>query len=279
MKIAIIGLGLIGGSLAKSIKKYTEHICLGLEQDAKTVSKALAEGAIDEVIQAGGLAQADLTIVCLHPEATIDFILKQQEDFRSGSVVIDVCGVKQSVVQSVQSALADRGVIFVGAHPMAGREFSGYDYAVADLYQGASFIMTPTADVPESVLEMLDALAHQLGFARVVRTTAAVHDQTIAFTSQLAHVVSNGYIKSPTLQNESGFSAGSFLDLTRVAKLNEQMWTELFMMNREPLLFEVTNIIEHLRQYQQALADNDAEMMCQLLREGRILKEESLKVR
>lgn len=279
MQIAVVGLGLIGGSFCKSIKKYTTHTCWGLDEDEFVLQQAAMEGAIDGVITAQQLGQADLTIVCLHPQTAIDFLLKHKEQFRPGSIVMDTCGVKQAIVDAVEQPLADRGVYFLGAHPMAGREFSGYDYALADLYQGASFIMTPGAGLPQAVLAMAEELAKTLGFAQVVRTTPEMHDQTIAFTSQLAHVVSNAYIKSPTLQNESGFSAGSFLDLTRVAKLNEKMWTELFLMNKDALLFELNNIIDHLAEYRQALAQGDRRTLQQLLKEGRLLKEESLEAR
>lgn len=276
MQIAVVGLGLIGGSFCKSIKKYTSHTCWGLDEDEFVLQQAAMEGAIDGVITAQQLERADLTIVCLHPQTAIDFLLQNRAQFRPGSVVMDACGVKQAIVDAVSGPLAARGVYFLGAHPMAGREFSGYDHALADLYQGASFIVTPGDDLPPAVLAMVEELVGALGFAQVVKTTPERHDQTIAFTSQLAHVVSNAYIKSPTLQNESGFSAGSFLDLTRVAKLNEKMWTELFLMNQEALLFEVDNIISHLTEYRQALAEQDKRTLQQLLKDGRLLKEESL---
>lgn len=276
MQIAVVGLGLIGGSFCKSIKKYTSHTCWGLDEDEFILQQAAMEGAIDGVITAQQLGQADLTIVCLHPQTAIDFLLRYKEQFRPGSVVMDTCGVKQAIVDAVEGPLKERGVHFLGAHPMAGREFSGYDYALADLYQGASFIVTPDAELSQAVLTMVEELAKALGFAQVVKTTPKMHDQTIAFTSQLAHVVSNAYIKSPTLQNESGFSAGSFLDLTRVAKLNEKMWTELFLMNKTALLFELDNIMSHLAQYRTALAEGDSRTLQQLLKDGRLLKEESL---
>lgn len=276
MQIAVVGLGLIGGSFCKSIKKYTSHTCWGLDEDEFILQQAAMEGAIDGVITAQQLGQADLTIVCLHPQTAIDFLLRYKEQFRPGSVVMDTCGVKQAIVDAVEGPLKERGVHFLGAHPMAGREFSGYDYALADLYQGASFIVTPDAELSQAVLTMVEELAKALGFAQVVKTTPKMHDQTIAFTSQLAHVVSNAYIKSPTLQNESGFSAGSFLDLTRVAKLNEKMWTELFLMNKTALLFELDNIMSHLAQYRTALAEEDGRTLQQLLKDGRLLKEESL---
>lgn len=276
MNIAVVGLGLIGGSFCKAISAYTQHHCWGIEQDQATVAKALADGAICKAITVDQLKEADLTIVCLHPQKTIDFLLTNSPLFAPGSIVIDVCGVKEQIIQAVEPVLTGAGVIFIGCHPMAGREFSGYDYALSQLFQEASFIMTPKEETPAPAVHLVAELAKGLGFGQIVQTTPKIHDQTIAFTSQLAHVVSNGYIKSPTLENQSGFSAGSFLDLTRVAKLNEEMWTELFMLNKEALLFEVETLLLQLDQYRLALSQEDAPMMKRLLRAGRELKERQL---
>lgn len=277
MNIAIIGLGLIGGSLAKSIKTYTKYRCWGMDCDQQALTKALADGAIDRKISPEQLKDAQLTIVCLHPQATVEVLLANSDHFNPQGLVIDVCGVKKAVMDAVLPTLKAKGVTFIGTHPMAGREFSGYDYATNDLFSHASFIMTPPENTPSEAIDFLERLAIELGFKRVVITTPAEHDATIAFTSQLAHIVSNGYIKSPTLKNESGFSAGSFLDLTRVARLNPAMWTQLFLYNREALLFEIDTIIKHLEEYQEALVENDGERLQYLLKIGSDLKEESLK--
>ena len=190
---------------------------------------------------------------------------------------MDTCGVKEVIVAQCAPLLKGRGVTFIGAHPMAGREYSGFSYSLTDLFVGASLILTPDETVPSAALDTIRQLAVALGFTNIVLTTPLIHDQTIAFTSQLAHVVSNAYIKSPTLDNESGFSAGSFLDLTRVAKLNEHMWTELFMFNKTPLIHEIEQIMGYLEEYRQALLTDNAAQLEQLLRDGRILKEKSLK--
>ena len=244
--------------------------------NSKSVQMALHADAIDKAIIPEQLGAADLSIICLHPQGIIDFILENQQYFRPGSIVIDAGGVKESIVKAVQDVLAARGVIFIGCHPMAGREFSGFAYSQADLYKGASMIFTPVGEIPEEKKKTVEQLMLELKFGRIVYTTPEKHDQTIAFTSQLAHVVSSAYIKSPTVKEESGFSAGSFRDLTRVAKLNEDMWTELFLMNRPALLYEIDTIMAALAEYRDALADGDAERMRSLLRDGRILKEWSL---
>lgn len=277
MNIAVAGLGLIGGSFCKAIKKYTENSVFGIDTDDRAIEKALGCGAIDGAVSPSELKNIDFTIVSLHPEQTVNFILENAENFKEGSLVIDTCGVKKAVVETVSEPLNEKGVIFAGCHPMAGREFSGFDYSLAELYENASFIITPCENTPSFVTDFLREFALKLHFGKAVISSPEEHDKAIAFTSQLAHIVSNAYIKSPTLKNESGFSAGSFLDLTRVAKLNEDMWTSLFLMNKEPLLFEINTIIEKLTEYRDALKSDDSVFLKALLREGRILKEESLK--
>ena len=273
MKIAIIGLGLIGGSLCKALKSSGDHQVLGFDTDAATLAKALSQGAIDGIIAPQGLAAADISFICLHPEATISFAIENAKNFKRDSIVCDVCGVKSRIVETLDQLLHDEGVIYLGTHPMAGREFSGFDYAAATLFKGASFIMTPTSLTPLSAQNTVKALAEQMGFDKIVITAADQHDQNIAFTSQLAHLVSNAYVKSPSLKNEQGFSAGSFQDLTRVAKLNENLWTSLFMMNRTNLLKELDILQVHLKDYQIALENEDTEMLHELLAQGRRLKE------
>lgn len=276
MNIAIVGLGLIGGSLAKAISKRTNHTVLGLDTDANTIKQALSAGAIKESIDAKDLKRADITFVCLFPNTAKDFILNNATGFAKGSIVADICGVKNFIVKDATEALAANGVRFVGAHPMAGREVAGFESSLETLYDGASFIVTPIETTDQAALNTLEELMLQIGFGRITVSTPHDHDVSIAFTSQLAHVVSGAYIKSPTLQHENGFSAGSFLDLTRVARLNEEMWTSLFALNREPLLFELDTIIAHLEQYRDALKQENYPELKELLKEGRVLKEASL---
>lgn len=273
MKITVVGLGLIGGSLAKTIKKHTDHVVYGIDTNPETIQSAISQGAIDA--ETNDLSLADITIIALYPEAVIEYANKNADKFKPGSVVIDTCGIKKAITDGVSKNLADRGVTFIGVHPMAGREFSGYAYSLDNLFDNASFIITPTEYVSEAKLNFLEDFAYSIHFKKVVKATPEEHDRIIAFTSQLAHVVSNAYIKSPTHLEQLGFSAGSFQDLTRVAKLNEDMWTPLFMMNKEPLLFEIDTIIKHLTEYRDAMRASDSERLKQLLKDGRILKEET----
>lgn len=278
MNIAVVGLGLIGGSFCKALKKNTFHHIMGIDNNDETISKALEAGSIDEEITADRLNEVNLTIVCLYPEEIVNFVKENAGNFKKGSIVIDSCGVKEYVVKECTPVLEEKGVIFVGTHPMAGREFSGFDYSTDNLFDGASFIITPTDNTPQIAVDLLQTLAGSIGFGKAVVSTPKKHDEVIAYTSQLAHVVSNAYVKSPALLNYDGFSAGSFQDLTRVAKLNEYMWSSLFLCNKEALLREINCILEHIAEYRDALVDNDAQRLTEILRDGRILKEKSIEL-
>ena len=275
MKIAVVGLGLIGGSMARAIRKNTHYSIYALDRDQETITAAISQEVIDGSITADELGRFDLVILGLWPEATVDFCLENVGRFKKGSIVIDTCGVKTAVVSALEAPMAEAGVRFVGCHPMAGREFSGFGYSVDDLFEKASFIMTPTDRTPMTAVREISQFAYDIGFAKCVMSSPEEHDRVIAFTSQLAHIVSSAYVKSPSLMDQAGFSAGSFRDLTRVAKLNEDMWTSLFMLNREPLISEISHIIEHLEEYRSALMSEDRERLRSLLRDGRILKEKS----
>lgn len=275
MKTAVVGLGLIGGSIAKAIKKNTDDMVYGMDISGSTVAAALSEEAIDGTIEPENLGICDLVIVALHPNETIDFILKNKDNFRKGGIVIDCCGVKESIVNAVEQPLCECGVRFLGCHPMAGREFSGFAYSLDNLFEKASFIMTPTDNTKMSAVKEISAFAYRVGFAKCVVSSPREHDEIIAFTSQLAHVVSSAYIKSPTLDKQAGFSAGSFKDLTRVAKLNADMWTTLFLMNKDALVSELDHIIRSLTDYRDCISSEDADTLHRLLQEGTELKEKS----
>lgn len=277
MRIAIVGLGLIGGSLARAIKKNTDIKVFAIDINSETITSALSQEVIDGEASVDELERFDLVIMGLWPEQTVRFLLDNRDKFRKGSIVIDTCGVKAAVISAVEQPLSEAGVSFVGCHPMAGREFSGFEHSIDNLFENASFIMTPTDNTPMAAVRTVHDLAYNIGFAKVVMASPEEHDSVIAFTSQLAHVVSSAYVKSPSLMKQSGFSAGSFRDLTRVAKLNEDMWTSLFMLNKEPLLAEIEHIIGCLEDYRDAIGSGDRARLTDLLREGRILKEKSNK--
>lgn len=273
MKIGIIGLGLIGGSLARSIRANTDHTVLGYDIDVATMLRAKAIEAIHEALTPEELPLCDIVLVALYPGKCADYIIEHAEDFGDDAVVIDCAGVKRSVCDRVEPVAAAHNWTFIGGHPMAGREFSGFAYARADLFQNASMILTPSGDVDIRTRERIKHFFLEAGFKMVRFCTPDAHDQMIAYTSQLAHVVSGAYVKNPLSLEHKGFSAGSFLDMTRVARLNEDMWTELFMENTDLLLPALDDIIMRLKVYRDVLASGDAEKIRPVLREGRLCKE------
>lgn len=277
MKIGIVGLGLIGGSFAKAITKKTTHNCYAMDKNEATINTAIADGVIKGKLNTKNLAQMDITIVCLYVNDTINYIRDNKNNFKQNSIIIDVAGIKENVVNELSPALEGINVHFIGCHPMAGREFSGYQYSQAELFNGASFILTPTDKTPAKAVDVIINLAKNIGCENIVKATPEEHDAIIAFTSQLAHVVSNSYIKSPTSQKELGFSAGSFLDLTRVAKLNSEMWADLFLQNKKALTFEIDTILANINNLKIAIQEDNKEELISLLDEGSRLKEQSMK--
>lgn len=268
MKIGIVGLGLIGGSLAKALKFHTDHTVLGWNRTAEVVLKAKLLGAIDGELTDAQIADCDMLICALYPQLTVDFVLKYAPTLKKGAIVLDACGVKRVICKPLTAAAKMHGFVFYGGHPMAGLHKSGFSYTNVDMFKNASMILVPPDDADIAQLAMLKDLFLSIGFTNIQMTTAEEHDRIIAYTSQLAHIVSNAYVKSPEAQVHSGFSAGSYKDLTRVAELNADMWTELFLENGDNLLFEVEGIITNLQAYADALKNRDAETLHALLKAG-----------
>ncbi|RKJ78419.1 prephenate dehydrogenase [Butyricicoccus sp. 1XD8-22] len=271
--VTVVGLGLMGGSIAMAIRERTDCAVYGWNRTTTVAQKAFEDGVLDGVADDDTLAETDLLIIGLYPEATVDYLLEKLPKLKDGCLVVDLVGVKKYLIDRLEEPCREAGIHYIGGHPMAGREFSGYAFASADLYDGASMILVPNASSPLWAVDELDGFFRQLGFGTVVRCSAEQHDRMIAFTSQLAHVVSSAYIKSPEAVRHNGYSAGSYKDLTRVAKLNENMWTELFLLNQGPLVTEIDEIIRHLQEYRDAIAGGHEEDLCRLLREGREIKE------
>lgn len=275
MNICIVGLGLIGGSLAKAISARTSHICLGIDADEQSCSQAKKCGAVKEIITPMQLSKADVVILALPPQAITDFFCNNVKYIKSGTLVFDTCGVKQKIIKSVLPVAKQYDIKFVGAHPMAGREFSGFEYSLETLFDKASFIAV-TDGAEQSAVDKVCALAKEIGFASIKVTTAEHHDRVIAYTSQLAHVVSNAYCKSGTISERDGFCAGSFADMTRVGKLDVKLWTQLFLANTAALNDELSNLINKLNEFKTAIAANDKEQLAKLLQEGNDIKVKSL---
>ncbi len=270
--VGVIGLGLIGGSMAKAVASNTYSIVYGSDADHEVVDRAISEGVLGGKLE-DHYRDIDILIVALYPEDVVDTILKTASKLKEGCIVIDCTGVKEAVCSKVSGKLKEMGLKFIGGHPMAGKEVSGYANSADDLFKGASMILCKDENTDEQALEVAREQFERLGFARVVVTTAEEHDRVIAYTSQLAHVVSSAYIKSPTLDKRYGFSAGSFKDMTRVAKLNEEMWADLFLANDNALVSEIDELVGHLMAFAGAIEGRDREKLVSLLREGRIRKE------
>ena len=270
----IVGLGLIGGSAAKAYKA-AGHTIYAYDINESVTGFARLEGVVDEVLSAANIAACDLLLLTATPKASAGYLEENAELLSSHTVVIDFCGTKEMIC-SLGFALAKKhGFTFIGGHPMAGLQFSGYKYSKATLFNGASFILVPPVHDDIVLFDSVKQLLLPLGFKKFVVTTADYHDKMIAYTSQMCHVVSNAFIKSPTAKQHKGYSAGSFRDFTRVSRLNEAMWTELFLANREHLLSELNMLITSLGEYRDAILANDAETLQRLLRDGRIAKEET----
>ena len=273
MIFGIVGLGLIGGSLARSVKFHTHHTVYGADIQETTLLQARMVGAIDEVLTDENIGQCDVVLVALYPQAGVEYILSHKENFKENALVIDCSGVKRHVCDQLFPAFQGAKAVFMGGHPMAGRERSGFSYAQDDLFENASMILCPAPDADAELLRSVKELFLSIGFGRVRFSDPLEHDEMIAFTSQLAHIVSSAYVKTPLASRHKGFSAGSFKDMTRVARLNEDMWTELFLENQDLLLSQVESLVERMCEYRDALREKDAEKLKAILREGREIKE------
>ncbi len=271
MTVGIVGLGLIGGSLARAYREEG-HRVLVYDLDESVASFAVMAGVADGLLREEDLEHCELILLAVYPKAVVDWL--EEHASRLKHTVIDCCGVKEEICQRGFALAREHGFLFVGGHPMAGTHYSGFKYSRSSLFKGAPMVLVPPRRDDMQLIDKITELLAPCKFGKFSITTPEEHDEMIAFTSQLAHVVSNAYIKSPTALRHRGFSAGSYKDLTRVAWLNAPMWTELFLENKEPLLWELDQIIGELGKYRQALCQEDAQELCKLLEEGKKRKEE-----
>lgn len=273
MNILICGLGLIGASLAKTLKKNTNHTVLGWNRTESVTEKALRDGVIDKTGDIDSLmAEADITFVNFYPEAIVPFILEHKNSFKKDSVVTDSCGIKTKICRAMEKEKLD--FYFIGAHPMAGREVGGYDNSLDSLYDKASFIVTPVDGTPRNKVDALVGLAESMGFARTVVTTPEHHDEMIAFTSQIAHVLACSYVLSPLAPSHAGYSAGSYRDVSRVARINADMWADLFIDNKEALVKEIDDLVSNLMQFKYNIVNEDSPALKDLMNRANKIKEE-----
>ena len=279
MKILIVGLGLIGGSICKTIKATSDHTVVGCDSQTTVLNQALQDGAIDDTGSLTDDNTYDMIILCLHQRVALSLLKDALPQISAGTILVDTCGLKGRMVQDLTYRCKKIGVYYVGTHPMAGREKTGYAASVPDLFQNANLIVTPVNDTNQAALKTVTDLATQMGFGQIVTATPMWHDNMIAYTSQLAHVVSSAYVKDFCMEDALSFSGGSFQDMTRVATMDESMWAALFLDNRDNLLYHLDLLIENLTDYRKALKQRDEERLQYLIAEGRQIQEENVRKR
>ena len=273
MTAGIVGLGLIGGSLAKAYHEAGETV-LAVDADKSIQDFAIMSGAVDGVLDEESIKRCDIVLIAIYPAECVEYFTHMASYIGKNTVVMDCCGAKRIVCEGCFPVAKAHGITFAGGHPMAGTRNSGFKYARADMFFGAPMVIVPMDNNDIALLSRIEALLAPVGFGSFSVTTAAKHDRMIAFTSQLAHLASNAYIKSPSARLHKGFSAGSYKDMTRVAWLNPVMWAELFTENRDFLLNELNSYIASLAEYKAALEQGDTAALTRLLDDGRRLKEE-----
>lgn len=267
MKVAIIGLGLIGGSIARRLRGFHNCTIAAYNRTAETLLLAKQDGAIDEGFSNPGEAMedADLIILCLYPQLNVDMVRDNLSHIKPGAVITDVSGVKGFMVDELSKILPEN-VDFIGAHPMAGREVGGYKSSTDTLFNKASFIITPTKDNKPENVALIREMAEYIGCKHVVTTTPEEHDAIIAYTSQLMHIVAVALCDNPMIERSTFFSAGSLRDCTRVAIINAEMWSELFVENKDALVDRINEMQESLEKIKQAVADSDREKLEEIMK-------------
>ncbi|MGM9661148.1 MAG: prephenate dehydrogenase [Faecousia sp.] len=273
MTVGILGLGLIGGSLARAYA-LEGHTVYAIQRNEAMLSFAMLAGAVHGKLNEETIPQCDLILLAIYPDGSASWLEKNAHLISPDALVLDCCGVKQEICERCFPVAKQYGFTFVGGHPMAGSQFSGFKYSRANLFAGAPMVLVPPVFDDMALLQRVKDALKPCNFGSFSVTTAQEHDKMIAFTSQMPHILSNAFIKSPTALKHKGFSAGSYKDLTRVAWLNPQMWAELFLENKENVLFELDFYIESLKAYQKAIQDEDMTALVQLLDEGKKRKEE-----
>ncbi len=275
MKVGVIGLGLIGGSLARQIMRNTAHEVYAYDVSDEVLKKGALLNAYHDVLDIEKeVIDVDILLIATNPRPTLKILETVVPRLKSGAIVMDCAGVKKSVIKKMQSLKENReDVFFVGGHPMAGREFSGVAHSTATLFEHAYIIVTPVDMDDMPAVEKIKKFFNEVKCNGLTYSSYEKHDRIIAYTSQLAHVVSSAYIKNPLSAEHVGYSAGSFRDLTRVAKLNPRMWTELFLENKENLIDAITDLEKHLAEYKVAIEKGDENALMRLLQEGNDMKE------
>lgn len=272
MNIAVVGLGLIGGSMAKAYKQAGNKV-YAFDKNDSIIEFAKLNGDVDFTLDKSNISDCELILIALYPKASIDFLNEYSPLLGEKNIVIDCCGTKQLICECGFKNAEKYGFTFVGGHPMAGTHNSGYKFSSANMFEGAPMVIVPPKYDDIELFDRIKELLEPCRFGKFSVTSAFKHDKMISFTSQMPHIVSNAFIKSSTAQNHKGFSAGSYKDLTRVAWLNPIMWSDLFFENKQNLIEELNIFINNLNKYKNALENDDEAEMISLLEEGRKAKE------
>ncbi len=255
--IVIVGLGLIGGSLALALKGFEDYRIVGVARRQATVDYALSHGVGDEATLdvTAALRQADVTFLCINPEDTVDFLAAHREDFKPGSLVTDVCGIKTAIMEGAR--VLPPSVDFIGCHPMAGTEFSGIEHAFGEMFRHSHMILTPREESHPAHIALMERMAEYLGCRDVVKTTPARHDAIIAYTSQMMHIIAVSVCDDESLFTCKGYEGSSFRGCTRVAALDVSLWTQLFSLNAPALTACLDTLMENLKAYREVIALGD----------------------
>ena len=267
MTLGVVGLGLIGGSFTKAYKE-AGHRVIGFDTDKTILGFTILEGAVDEELTRDNMKECDLLLITTYINAAAEWFKENAPYIDKHTVVIDCLGVKKNICEIGFKLAKQYGFTYVGGHPMAGTQYAGFKHSRANMFKGAPMVLVPPVYDDMQFLDNIKQLLAPAGFGKLSVTTAEEHDRMIGFTSQMAHIVSNAYIKSPTAGSHKGFSAGSYKDLTRVARLNPKMWAELFMDNRENVIKEIDWMLGFLQEYRDAITDDDEERLVRILDEG-----------
>ena len=273
MTVGVVGLGLIGGSVAKAYHAKG-HKVYAWNRSRQTLDFALISGDVDAELTKENAHECDLIMVCLYPKASIDWVRSFAPYFGSETMVMDACGTKREICETCFKLAEEYGFTFVGAHPMAGTKDSGYKYSKADMFVGAPMVIVPPRFDDINLYSKVKELLAPLEMGKFSITSADDHDQMIAFTSQLSHLVASSFIKSPAAERQGGFAGGTYRDMTRVAYLNAPMWAEIFISNKDCLLAELDSLIDNLSKYREAVSEEDLEELKALLEEGSRRKQE-----
>lgn len=265
-KIAVIGLGIIGGSAAYALRGFRGGRVVGCDRNPDTREAALKNGAVTEVFESAGdaIENSDLIVLATYPDGIVKTVAENRHRFKEGAIVTDVCGVKTGIAEEMAKVIPD-GVDYVGGHPMAGKETDGFESAAPDMFEGCGFIITPTDGTREESIALVREMAEYIGAERIAVCDPKLHDSTIAYTSDLMHIAASALCLDFHENMSLAYTAGAFRDCTRVAYITPKLWTELFLANADNTIYEIDRFMNSLAKFREAIADRDEERLCSLL--------------